>query len=80
MVPGFIDAHNHLSIAAFEPEAVDCSTPPFTTLDEVLAAIESHAKTLPAGRWLRGFGFHFTRIREMRSPTKYELDEVANKH
>lgn len=77
IVPGFIDAHNHLSVAAFEPIAVDCSTPPLATLDEVLAAVETHCKNLPAGQWVRGIGFHASQIREQRNPTRYELDEVA---
>lgn len=77
VVPGFIDAHNHLSVAAFEPIAVDCSTPPLASLDEVLAAIEGHCKDLPAGQWVRGIGFHASQIRDQRNPTRYELDEVA---
>ncbi|GGG61611.1 amidohydrolase [Kocuria dechangensis] len=77
VVPGFIDAHNHMSIAAFDPVSVDCSTPPMTTMDEVLTAIEAHCKNLPTGQWARGFGFHMTKISEMRNPTRYELDEVA---
>ncbi|MBR8640488.1 amidohydrolase [Streptomyces tuirus] len=77
VVPGFIDAHNHLSIAAFAPDSVDCSTPPLATLDEVLEAIEKHCRTLPAGQWVRGMGFHMSQIREQRNPTRHELDEVA---
>ena len=77
VVPGFIDAHNHLSIAAFAPDAVDCSTPPLSTLGEVLKAIEKHCKTVPAGQWVIGMGFHMSHIREQRNPTRYELDEVA---
>ncbi|GAA3743317.1 hypothetical protein HDA32_003164 [Spinactinospora alkalitolerans] len=77
VVPGFIDAHNHMSIAAFEPDSVDCSTPPLATLDEVLAVIETHCKGMPAGQWVRGFGFHMSKISQLRNPTRYELDEVA---
>lgn len=77
VVPGFIDAHNHLSIAAFAPDCVDCSTPPLSTLGEVLEAISNHCKTLPPGQWVRGMGFHMLGIREQRNPTRYELDEVA---
>ncbi|QCU79652.1 amidohydrolase (plasmid) [Citricoccus sp. SGAir0253] len=77
VVPGFIDAHNHLSIAAFEPIAVDCSTPPFTSLDEVLEAVERHCRELPEGQWVRGFGFNPARVREQRGPNRHELDEVA---
>jgi predicted amidohydrolase YtcJ len=77
VVPRFIDAHNHLSIAAFIPDSVDCSTPPLSTLAEVLAAIGQHCKTVPAGQWVRGMNFHMTQIREQRNPTRYELDEVT---
>jgi predicted amidohydrolase YtcJ len=77
VVPGFIDAHNHLSIAAFAPDAVDCSTPPISTLGEVLEAIEKHCKTIPVRQWVMAMGFHMSHIREQRNPTRYELDEVA---
>jgi predicted amidohydrolase YtcJ len=77
VVPGFIDAHNHMSVAAFEPASVDCSTPPLTTMDEVLTVIEAHCNNLPAGQWVRGFGFHMSKIKELRNPTRYELDEVS---
>jgi len=77
VVPGFIDDHNHLSIAAFAPDCVDCSTPPLSTLREVLETIANHCKTVPAGQWVRGMGFHMLSIREQRNPTRYELDEVA---
>lgn len=77
VVPGFIDAHNHMSIAAFEPVSVDCSTPPLNTLDEVLEAIEVHCRDIPEGQWVRGFGFHESKIKELRSPNRHELDEVA---
>ncbi|MBI5615592.1 MAG: amidohydrolase [Gammaproteobacteria bacterium] len=77
VVPGFIDPHNHLSIAAFAPDCVDCSTPPKTRLAEVLDAIERHCSNAPAGQWVRGMGFNFSHIDEQRNPTRHELDEVA---
>lgn len=77
VVPGFIDAHNHMSNAAFEPISVDCSTPPLESLDEVLAAIEAFCRELPDGQWVRGFGFNSWQTREHRNPTRGELDEVA---
>ncbi|MCB1749369.1 MAG: amidohydrolase [Gammaproteobacteria bacterium] len=80
VVPGFIDAHNHLSIAAFAPECVDCSTPPKSTLAEVLEAIEQHCRSAPPGQWVRAMGFNLAHVREMRNPTRFELDEVAPDH
>lgn len=77
MVPGFIDNHNHLSVAAFDPVGVDCSTPPRSTLGEVLESIESYCKDLPEGQWVMGSGFFHAHVREQRNPTRQELDEVA---
>jgi len=77
VVPGFIDAHNHLSIAAFAPRHVDCSTPPLTTMDEVLEAVQEQVRTVPAGQWIVGMGFHEGNIREQRNPSRHELDEVS---
>jgi predicted amidohydrolase YtcJ len=77
VVPGFIDPHNHLSIAAFAPDCADCSTPPLSALPEVLVAIERHGASVPNGQWVRGMGFHLGHIREQRNPTRHELDEVA---
>lgn len=77
VVPGFIDAHNHLSIAAFAPDCVDCSTPPMSSLIEVLEAIERHCRRAPPGQWVRAMGFNFFHVRELRNPTRHELDEVA---
>jgi predicted amidohydrolase YtcJ len=77
VVPGFLDPHQHPSIAAFIPDSADCSTPPLTTLDEVLEAIGRHCETLVPGRWVRGTGFYPGYIREKRLPNRYELDEVS---
>lgn len=77
VVPGFIDNHNHLSVSAFEPLAVDCSVPPGTGLDDILAAIEAHCANVPEGQWVMGMGFQAPYVRERRNPNRYELDEVA---
>ena len=49
VVPGFIELHNHLGIAAFAPDFVACSTLPISTLAEVLEAFESAAGPFPPG-------------------------------
>jgi predicted amidohydrolase YtcJ len=77
VVPGFIDAHNHFSFSAFEPDMVDCSTPPLESLEEVLATIARHCEDVPADAWVRGWGFHSSQVREGRNPTRRELDDVA---
>jgi predicted amidohydrolase YtcJ len=77
VIPGLIDPHNHLSIAAFAPDCIDFSTKPHSTLDEVLRAIEDHCKTVPVGQWVRGMRFNMLQVREKRGPARTELDDVA---
>lgn len=69
--------HNHLSVAAFDPVGVDCSTPPQQSIAEVLASIEAHCRGLPAGQWAMGSGFVHVHVREQRNPTRQEVDEVT---
>jgi predicted amidohydrolase YtcJ len=80
VVPGFIDGHNHFSFGAFEAVQVDCSTPPISTLSVVLNRLEQAAAAAEPGRWVRGWGFHWSRVAESRNPTRAELDRVAREN
>ncbi len=77
VIPGFIDAHNHFARAAFHPIQVDCSTPPLASVMTVLARISEHAANATPGRWVRAWGFHWSRVVEKRNPTLAELDAVS---
>jgi len=77
VTPGFIDAHNHFSNSIFEPIQVDCSTPPVQTLAEVLERIAAAASAAQPGQWIRGWGYHWSRVHEGRNPTRLDLDEVS---
>ena len=56
LVPGFIDAHNHLSIAALHPVWADISA--VASLDGVRQALGTQAAREPAARWVRGTGWN----------------------
>ena len=77
LIPGLIDPHNHFSINTFEPVSVDCSVPPHNSINGILDAISAAARDTPAGRWLRGWGFRATQLKEGRRVTRWELDEAA---
>ncbi len=53
--PGFIDAHNHLSVAALHPLWADLSQ--VRTHDELRTALAEQAAREPGARWIRGFGW-----------------------
>nr|WP_314142163.1 amidohydrolase [uncultured Rhodococcus sp.] len=75
VIPGIIDPHNHLSVAAFEPLAVDCAG--MSDLVSVLDAIENKAAQVVPGQWIRVVGFFVLHVAERRGPTRGELDEAA---
>ena len=52
LVPGFIDAHNHLSIAALHPLWADLSQ--VADQDGLRAALADQAAREPGAAWIRG--------------------------
>jgi len=80
MVPGFIDAHNHMACTAETFFAVDASTRSVGSIAELVAEINLAAQRTPAGAWIRGFGMDWTRFAEGRRPTRWDLDEAGNEH
>src|SRR5512134_619849 len=51
LLPGFIDAHNHLSVAALHPLWADVSD--VADLDGLRAALRDQAAREPQARWVR---------------------------
>lgn len=55
LTPGFIDAHNHLTVAALHPRWRDVSHA--RTVDELLAAVREQAEAEPDSAWVRCQGW-----------------------
>ncbi|MGZ4757063.1 MAG: amidohydrolase [Acidimicrobiia bacterium] len=72
LVPGFIDAHTHLSIAALHPRWADLST--VTDVGTLQAALTRQAEIEPDADWVRGVGW--TDLLDGFSPTRHHLDEL----
>jgi predicted amidohydrolase YtcJ len=80
MVPGFIDAHNHMACTAETFFAVDASPRSVGSIAELVAAIARAGETTPPGAWIRGFGMDWTRLAEGRRPTRADLDQATGRH
>ncbi|HEY8922438.1 MAG TPA: amidohydrolase [Candidatus Limnocylindria bacterium] len=80
MVPGFIDAHNHMACTAETFFAVDASPRSVSSIAELVAAVAEAAARTPEGAWIRGFGMDWTRFAEGRRPTRWDLDEAGSEH
>jgi predicted amidohydrolase YtcJ len=76
VLPAFIDAHHHYSMAAFDRRTPDLHLEPGSTLADVLALVE-RAVSGGSDGWLRLQGYDPAKLREHRAPTAAELDEVC---
>jgi predicted amidohydrolase YtcJ len=80
VLPGFIDAHEHLSISSQIPLQLDLSPSKVDNLEHLLRIVQSEAKRLDPGEWIRGALYDDTKMREGRLPTRENLDAVAPDH
>jgi predicted amidohydrolase YtcJ len=73
LLPGFIDAHNHLSLAALEPLWADLAE--VRSVDEAERALRAQAAREPDAGWIRGAGWE--RSGEPLPLTRHDLDAAG---
>ncbi|HWX88218.1 MAG TPA: amidohydrolase [Solirubrobacteraceae bacterium] len=81
VLPGLIDAHGHFGhVARSMATAVDCRTPPVTSVANILARAGERVQTVAPGTWilLQGTTFQDELLAERRFPTPQELSEVSH--
>ena len=85
LLPGFIDAHGHLTATAAFSQYANLSSPPagpvksMRALRDVLRRhIAGHA--ILAGEWVIGYGYDDSLLAERRHPTRADLDAVSTEH
>ncbi len=85
LLPGFIDAHGHLTLQAILVDAANVASPPVgpaTTIAELQKVLrdEIAAKQIPAGGVVFGAGYDDSLLAERRHPTRTDLDAVSTDH
>ena len=75
VLPGFVDAHSHLTVSAWLPHALDAGA--WGDAAAALAAIARHRATRPPGAWIVALGADFDR---WRLPRLDDLDAAASDH
>lgn len=73
LVPGFVDAHCHLSAAALQPCWADLRG--ISTLDELAGALRRQRDRTPEGAWLRGD--EWDEVTTGLSFDRHDLDAIA---
>jgi predicted amidohydrolase YtcJ len=76
LLPGFIDAHHHYCLAAFDRRTPDLHLPPGSSMDDLLARVETAAQERESG-WVRLQGYDPAKLREGRPPRAEELDRAC---
>jgi predicted amidohydrolase YtcJ len=75
LLPAFIDAHHHFSMAVFDLLGLDLKLPAGSGIDDLLEVVARAAKS--GDGWLRGYGYDVRSLREQRPPRLSELDEAC---
>jgi len=85
LLPGFIDAHGHLTMTARQLGAANVASPPVgpaRDIDELKAVLTSYMDSNPPkpGDWVVGVGYDDSLLTERRHPTRFDLDMVSTEH
>lgn len=85
LLPGFIDAHGHLSIVAQVIALCNVASPPvgpvsnFDDLKREMLAYRDRMQ-IPAGGWIVGFGYDDSLLAEGRHPNRHDLDAISSEN
>ena len=82
IVPGFIDCHNHASgeMLLYEVLVGNPFEVEFVTIASIIEKLRAKAAQLPPGQWVEGFFHDDTKLKDKRSLTIADLDQVSIVH
>jgi len=85
LIPGFIDAHSHLSQTAIKLAMLPLDPPPagnISSVEDIKSALKKEVEAHPEKYqdetdWVIGWGFDNAMLAEKRFPNRRDLDEVS---
>jgi predicted amidohydrolase YtcJ len=83
LMPGFVDAHSHFPGSGLAAVGVDLNSPPIGRIETIAQAVKElrqRANTAKPGKWIVGFGFDDTMIKDKRHLNRTDLDQVSTAH
>jgi len=78
VTPGFVDTHVHFSSGGRRVRTVDLRY--VRSIDALIEELRKRAETLPKGRWVQGYGYNESKLKEKRYPNRYDLDKASRDH
>ena len=85
MMPGFIDPHSHLVMQSAKFSTANLDPIPIGkagSMDDIKQILKDwiKEKQIEPGKWVIGWGYDDTGIKEQRHPNRHDLDEVSTEH
>jgi len=80
VVPGLIDAHQHLCHGAEHLMSVNCSSESVKSISDIIKKISERAHETPKDEWISGVSYDDTRLAEKRHPNRWDLDKATTEH
>jgi len=80
VIPAFSDAHCHLISFAESLLSTSLNQSNVHSIADIQQAIGRSARSVPAGSWIKGFGYHEFYLDEKRHPTRWDLDKATVTH
>jgi predicted amidohydrolase YtcJ len=80
VLPGFIDAHQHLVYMGLSFQQIDASADSVSDIGEIIDLVRQKARMLQPGTWIEGHGYNDARLKERRNLTRADLDIGTTTH
>lgn len=80
LLPGFIEAHNHMIMFGLSLAAIDARPAAIPTIEALVDAIRERAATTPPGAWILARGYDDNQLAEKRHPGRHDLDRGSTDH
>lgn len=84
MLPGFVDPHGHMMMGGLQALSANMLPPPdgeITSIADIQNTLrawaEANKDTVTGANLIMGFGYDDSQLKELRPPTKEELDAVS---
>jgi predicted amidohydrolase YtcJ len=84
LIPGFVDAHGHVMMGGLQALAANMLAPPDGKVTDIAGLLQTlkdwtevNKDIVSKAKLVLGFGYDQSQLKELRAPTKEELDTVS---
>ena len=85
LLPGFVDAHGHVMVGGLQALSANLLAPPDGEVRDIPSLqatvrewARANAQTIAAANLMIGFGYDHSQLKELRHPTREEVDAISS--